>query len=143
MGEGWLLTSEADGLEVGDPGAGPEVEEVVVRVLGEALALVAVVVHVECLAARVVLAARGAVCDDAAVAVAEEAGGAGADELEAGRLLVGQLAEGTAPLCKHAALSYSGVVDQGSKGYVGVMGGIRVVGRGFVHVMHDYGLFGQ
>ena len=45
-----LLTLQANGLKVGDSAAGPQVEEVVLRVLGDGLALVAVVVHVEALA---------------------------------------------------------------------------------------------
>ena len=44
------LTPEADGLEEGDAGAGPQVEEVVLGVLEHSLALVPVVVHVEPLA---------------------------------------------------------------------------------------------
>ena len=45
-----MLTLQANGLKVGDSAAGPQVEEVVLRVLGDGLALVAVVVHVEALA---------------------------------------------------------------------------------------------
>ena len=40
-------TPQTSGLEEGDPGARPQVEEVVLRVLRDSLALVAVVVHVE------------------------------------------------------------------------------------------------
>jgi hypothetical protein len=46
-------TSEADGLEECDAGAGPQVKEVVLRVLQDGLALVPVVVHVESLAPAV------------------------------------------------------------------------------------------
>jgi hypothetical protein len=46
-------TSEADGLEECDAGARPQVEEVVLRVLQDGLALVPVVVHVESLAPAV------------------------------------------------------------------------------------------
>ena len=54
-----LLTLQANGLKVGDPAAGPQVEEVVLRVLGDGLALVAVVVHVEALAPVVSFAPVG------------------------------------------------------------------------------------
>ena len=40
-------TFQADGLEIGDPGAGTQVKQVVLRVVDEGLALVAVVIHVE------------------------------------------------------------------------------------------------
>ncbi len=111
------LTFEADGLEVGDSGAGPEVEEVVVGGLGERLALVPVVVHVEGLALGVGLAAGRAVGHDAAVAVAEHARGAGADELVAGGLLEGEPGAGEAAraVCKHPALSYGERRRQGEE----------------------------
>ncbi len=43
-------TSEADGLEEGDAGAGAQVEEIVLGALQNRLTLVPVVVHVEPLA---------------------------------------------------------------------------------------------
>ena len=46
-------TLQTDGLKVGDSAAGPQVEVVVFGVLGDGLALVAIVVHVETLAAGV------------------------------------------------------------------------------------------
>ncbi len=45
-----FATSEADGLEEGDAGAGAQVEEVVLGALQNRLTLVPVVVHVEPLA---------------------------------------------------------------------------------------------
>ena len=93
---------EADGLEEGAPGARPQVEQVVLRVLDDGLTLVPVVVHVESLAPGVGLAPLGAVGDDAAVAVGEELGRAAANELESGGLFVGESAESASPFCNNA-----------------------------------------
>ena len=62
------------------------------------------------LAPRILFALSGALADDAAVAIAEEALGRRPDQLVAGRLLEGKAApELAAPLCNHGpALSCSG-----------------------------------
>jgi hypothetical protein len=93
-------TFEADGFKVGHSRAGPQIEEVVVRVLDERLALVPVVVHVEPLAPGIVLALFGALAHNASVPVAKQPLGARTDELVAGSLLKGHASGLAAALCK-------------------------------------------
>ena len=76
-----MFTSQADGLKEGHPGAGPQVEQIVLGVLHDWLALVPVVVHVEALAVGVGLTPTGALRADPSFSPTVQTLRVGSDEL--------------------------------------------------------------
>ena len=76
-----MFTSQADRLKEGHPRAGPQVEQIVLGVLHDRLALVPVVVHVEALAVGVGLAPTGALRADPSFSPTVQTLRVGSDEL--------------------------------------------------------------
>ena len=75
------FTSQADCFKESDPSAWSEVEEIVLRVLYDGLALVPVVVHVEALAVGVGLAPAGTLPTDPSLPPTVKTFWSGSDQL--------------------------------------------------------------